>query len=118
MYKILQITTDAKQKKIVNLPDGGSFEMSMYFMPMQKIWVMTSLVYEEEEFVLNGIRICNSPNLLYQFRNQIPFGIACLPNTDADREPSLLEDFSTDACSLYVLSADEVAAYTRYLSES
>lgn len=66
------------------------------------------------DFVLRGVRITNSPNILNQFRNKIPFGLACY-STD-NREPAYQDDFSTGASKLYILSAEEVEEYAEYLS--
>ncbi len=112
MKKILGISSDTRQKRSFVLTDGTQFTFTMYFCPMQQGWFITSLTYGD--FILNGLRICNSPNMLYQFKNQIPFGIAC--QTTASREPGLQQDFSTGASNLYVLSEAEVAEYTEFLS--
>lgn len=113
MFQIQNITADARQKQTLVLDDGSFVEISIAFVPMQQGWFITSLVYGD--FVLNGLRICNSPNMLYQFRNQIPFGLACFSNQE--REPSLQDDFFSGASRLFVLSEEEVDAYVGFLSE-
>lgn len=112
MYQIKQITNDPLQKQTLILPDGTSLELVLYFIPMQYAWVIQSLTYGE--FVLNGVRVCNSPNMLYQFKNQIPFGIACF-STNA-REPSQQDDFTSGASTLFILTAAEVEEYAEILS--
>ncbi len=84
----------------------------MYFRPMQQGWFINEIAWNN--FVCRGIRITNSPNILHQFKNQIPFGLACY--SVANREPSLQEDFSSGASKLYILTEDEVAAYAEYLT--
>ncbi len=111
MYLIQQITSAPHQSQTLVLPDGTSFSMTMYFVSLQQGWFITNLVYNK--FAIQGLRIVNSPNMLYQFRNQIPFGLACF--STANREPSLQEDFSSGASQLYVLSQDEVQSYTHFL---
>lgn len=111
MLLIQQITDDPLQKFNLILPDGSSLGLQIYFVPMQLGWFITELTYGD--FVLNGVRITNSPNMLYQFRNQIPFGLACF--SSHNREPSQQQDFSSNASLLYILTADEVAEYTRFL---
>lgn len=113
MFQIQNITDDARQKQTLVLPDGSFIRLSMYFSPMQVGWFISEIEYET--FVLNGLRICNSPNLLYQFRNQIPFGLACF--SDEDREPGLINDFASGASKLYILTQEEVEQYTEFLSE-
>lgn len=112
MYQIQNLTDDSRQSQSLVLPDGTSIDISIYFVPMQYGWFITSLTYGT--FELDGIRICNSPNILYQWRNQIPFGLACI--SFDDREPSQQQDFITGASSLYILTQDEVSQYTEFLS--
>lgn len=78
---------------------------------MQYGWFITELLYPD--FTLRGLRITNSPNMLYQWRNLIPFGLACF--SAGNREPSLQDDFVSGASKLYILSEEEVAEYTEYL---
>jgi hypothetical protein len=112
MLRILQITNDSKQKQTILLQDGTSFTIEMHFVPMQYGWFIRELTYLD--FTLRNLRICNNPNMLYQFRNQLPFGLACF--SDEDREPSLREDFSSGASKLYVLTEEEKEEYTEYIT--
>lgn len=112
MNLIQQVTNDTLQKQTLTLKDGTTFTIVLYFVPMQYGWFIQKLTYKT--FELNNVRVTNSPNMLYQFRNQIPFGIACFSKDD--REPSQQNDFSTGASKLYVLTQDDVTAYTRTLS--
>jgi hypothetical protein len=112
MYQIQNLTSDARQKQTLVLPDGSLIVISLYFVPMQLSWVITSLVYKE--FVLTNLKITNLPDLLYQFKNKLPFGLACF--SQANREPSQQQDFSSGASKLFILTNDEVQAYQEYLS--
>lgn len=112
MYEIQQITSDPYQKQTLVLPDGTTMQLTIYFVPMQYGWFITSLVYGT--FAIQSLRITNNPNMLRQFKNKIPFGLACFSKND--REPSLQEDFSSGASVLYILSAAEVAQYEEFLS--
>lgn len=112
MYLVQQITDDALQKQTLILPDGTSLALTIYFRPAQIGWFIQILTYQA--FILQGTRITVSPNMLHQYRNQIPFGLACY-STD-NREPTQQEDFSSGAAKLYILSADEVARYTELLT--
>lgn len=111
MYLIQQITTDPSQQRTLVLPDGSGMLLQIYFRPMQYGWFVSTLSWNN--FVLNGLRITNSPNMLNQFRNQIPFGLACYSTNN--REPSQQGDFASLASKLYLLDADEVAAYAAVL---
>lgn len=113
MYQIQNLTTDPKQKQTLVLPDGTQVTMTIEYVPSQLGWFLRTLTYGD--FVLNNIRICNNPNLLYQWRNLVPFGLAC-SSLDTQREPSLQEDFASGASALFILSEADVELYTRYLS--
>lgn len=112
MNKIVSITDDALQTQTLILPDGSGLQLSIYYVPMQYGWFITNLKYGT--FILKGLRISNSPNMLHQFRNKIPFGLACF--SQSDREPSFQNDFKSGASSLFVLTAAEVKQYAGILS--
>lgn len=111
MIQIQRITANPLQQQTLVLDDGTSFAITMYFMPMQLGWFFTNITYGN--FVLNGIRITNNPNMLFQFQNLVPFGIACF--STGNREPSLQDDFVSGASKLYILSQDECEEYTAYV---
>lgn len=113
MNQINQISNDPLQTLIFSLPNGNQVSMTIYFIPMQYGWFITNLTYGD--FVLNGVRITNNPNILRQFKNQIDFGLACF--SASEREPSQQNDFATDASSLYILTSDEVQEYEDFLNE-
>ncbi len=112
MLRIQQITNDASQQQSLVLPDGSAVLLQINFKPLQIGWFITKLVYGD--FELYGVRITNSPNILYQFKNQIPFGLACF--STANREPSQQDDFSSEASKLYILTEAEVQAYSDYIT--
>lgn len=112
MNLITQITTAPLQQQTFILGDGTSFTMSIYFVPLQTGWFITELTYGAN-FTLRGLRITNSVNMLNQFRNLIPFGLGCI--SVANREPGLLEDFSSGNSKLYVLTQAETDEYAEYL---
>lgn len=112
MFQVQNLTNDARQKQTLVLPDGTLIVMSIYFVPMQLGWFITSLVYGD--FVLNNLRITNSPDMLYQWRNKLPFGLACF--SDQNREPTQQDDFATGASKMYVLTDAEVETYSEILS--
>jgi hypothetical protein len=114
MFQVQNITNDSRQKQTLVLPDGTQIVLSIYFVPMQYGWFITQVSYANTSFVLNGVRICNSPNLLYQYRNKIPFGLAVL--SPSGREPTQQDDLTSGATLLYILTEEEVDEYTEYLS--
>lgn len=112
MLQIQQITDDSKQKQNLILPDGTSAALTISFIPQQNGWFILELSYLL--FTLKNFRIFNSPNILHQYRNEIPFGLACV--TKGDREPTQQQDFSSDNSKLFILTTAEVEEFTEYLS--
>lgn len=114
MNLIEKLSSYPLQTQTLILETGETFSMTIYYRPNQTGWFINQLTYQD--FELNGIRICNSPNLLYQFQNKLPFGLACF--SKANREPMLQEDFYSGASKLYVLTEAEVQEYAAYLRSS
>lgn len=111
MFLIQQITSDPLQQQTLILQDGSPVLFQIYFRPNQLGWFVNELSWNT--FTLRGLRITNSPNMLNQWKNLLPFGLACF--SMANREPSLQQDFSSGTSKLYLLSAAEVAEYTAFL---
>jgi hypothetical protein len=115
MYQIQQVTNAPLQKQTLVLPDGTFLSMSTYFRPMQFGWFIKELSYAltSRDFILRELRICNSPNMLHQWRNILPFGLGCF--SSQDREPTQQDDFISGANTLYILTAEEVAEFAGLL---
>ena len=111
MYPISKITDKVAQTQTLILPDGTSLQLTIRFYPMQYGWFIDELNYLG--FIIRGMRIVNSPNMLHQYYNQIPFGLACYSTNN--REPSLQQDFLSGASVLSLLDASEVQYYLAYL---
>jgi hypothetical protein len=107
--KLITVTNNYKQLQTLILDDGTSFDMEIRYVPRQQGWFITEISYLS--FRLTGARIVVSPNLLFQLKNQIPFGIACY--SQGSREPMLVEDFNSGAAQLYLLNAAEVQETVR-----
>lgn len=113
MFRIQNLTINPKQRQSLILPSGERISISIAFVPMQLGWFITNLTYNS--FTISGVRISNSPNLLYQYRNQIPFGLACF-SIFAAREPTQQDDFFSGASKLFILTEAEVDSYVELLS--
>ena len=111
MNLINRVTAAPLQTQTLILDDGTPFTMTLYFRPNQQGWFINSLTYLD--FALRGLRVCSSPNMLYQWSNRLPFGLACI--TTLGREPSLQQDFLTGNFKLYVLTQAEVTEYVEFL---
>ena len=108
MLQIQNWTTDTDQTQAIVLPDGSLMTLEIYFRQQQQGWFIKSLVWSTTGFTINGLRITNNADMLLQWKNLIPFGLACF--TADGREPSLQQDFSSASSILYVLTADDVTA--------
>lgn len=113
MFKIEQVTSDSLQQQTLILEDGSSLSLTIYFMPMQFGWFIRNLTYGD--FVINNLRIVNTGNMLHQWKNKLPFGIACF--SKENREPSQQEDFSSGNSELFILSESEVEDFEDFLRD-
>lgn len=104
MQKITSITSAAKQKQTILLADGTFFTIQIEYRPNQYSWWISSLVYGDLE--IKSLKITTNLDILFQFRNQIPFGLACF--TKDNQEPQFQEDFESGRCELFVLSEENV----------
>ena len=112
MRRIEQITSDPKQKHTIILENGEQFSLEMFYSSQQRGWFITDL--EHQGFSIKGLRIVNSPNMLHQFRNQLPFGIGVFSANE--REPYFEQDFESGASTFFILNEDEVQEYARFIS--
>lgn len=112
MYTITGINENPYQQQTVFIPAGGSVTFVLQFVQLQYGWFFRSISYNS--FLLENLRVTVSPNMLHQFRNQIPFGLSCVAANN--REPSQQQDFSSGAAILYLLSQAEVNQYAEFLS--
>ena len=99
MKQITAISNDAKQNMTFVLDDGSRVDFYIEYISCQKGWFM-SLTYGD--VVINGRRMVNSPNMLRQFRDFLPFGLACVVIDGG--EPIYIDDFSEAKAILYLLN--------------
>lgn len=104
MKQISSITNDPRQRHRVLLPDSTVVDILMEYKKNQQGW-FCSIAYEGLSFL--NRRLVLSPNMLRQFKNLIPFGLAC--NTSDGYEPNFQDDFSNGRAQLYLLNSDDVA---------
>lgn len=112
MLQIENITEEVWQKHTIILENGELFTFELYFASQQIAWYFKNITYQN--FVLNSIKVVNSINLLNQFSQILPFGIACL--SISDRDPNQVEDFTSGYSSLYLLTEADLVTYGENLS--
>ena len=84
--------------------------MNLVYKPLQIGW-FCSVTYLD--FKVTNLRVGNSLNILTQFKNLIPFGLACFTNQGQD--PLFQQDFLAGNATLCLLDAADVAAVGAYI---
>ena len=105
MLIINGLTNDAMQQLTLDGIPGVEINVTLRFMPRIQIWNM-DVAYGS--FLAQGIPVLCSPNLLRQWRNIIPFGIACSNIYQLD--PYTIIDFVNGNSTFYLLDGDDVAS--------
>jgi hypothetical protein len=103
MNLISAITNDANQSMRIVLDDGSKVDFSLSYKSGQQGWFF-SITYAG--FSIKNRRMVNSPNLLRNFKNILPFGLACTVSDNL--EPIYQDDFSSQRVLLYVLNESDL----------
>lgn len=104
MKIVTGITAQAKQSMFLVLNDGSQLSWVVEYRPNQLGWFAN---FEWQTWSLNGLRLTASPNLLRQWSNLLPFGIAI--QTVENREPINRTDFTDGTATAFLLDATDVA---------
>ena len=104
MTNITNLTNDAQQSMILIGEAGEEIDFSLYYSDNMQGWYY-NLTYGTT--TINGARLCNSPNLLRQWKNIFAFGLS-RGVTDGG-EPNFQDDFTSGRVTLSILSATDVA---------
>jgi hypothetical protein len=109
MNLITGITDSPSQVFTLPIQDGSSAVITLTYRPQQFGWFF-NLVWNglSQTFTLNSVRLTTFPNVLRQYRNQLPFGLWCAVIGNA--EPTYQNDFLTGRATLYLLAPADVAA--------
>lgn len=103
MQLIQNITSAVKQKMTLSLENNETCEFRLHFNARMEAWFFG---FTYKDITIKDLKVCLHPNILRQFRNIIPFGIAFL--SEKQVEPFLITAFSNNICDMYVLSQEEV----------
>ena len=109
MKLITGITSDYKQRAMVQIDDGTTVYLNLVYVQQQTGWFV-DILWESKQ--INGLRLTTSPNLLYKWKNILPFGLMLLTNNNS--EPLNLDDFSTSVAQLYLLGTDDLTEVNAY----
>ena len=105
MILVTNLTNNPMQQFVLDGIAGISVSILLRFMPRVQIWNMD---ISWNNFEAQGIPLLCSPNLLRQWQNIIPFGMACTNIYKLD--PYTVNDFSNNSSSLFLLDSSDVAA--------
>lgn len=103
MKQITEISQEPKQKLDIVLEDNQEFELKLEYSDQQEGWFY-SITFGD--VIINNSRIVTGANILRNYQNILPFGIAIA--TDDLSEPFLIDDFSSERVKLFVLTEEEV----------
>jgi hypothetical protein len=110
MNLLNNITADPNQELPVTLDDGSTAVINLVYRPTIQRWIM-DVTYNN--MIVDGINLCVYPNVLRQWKNLLPFGIACVAADGID--PISIDDFANGRASLYILNADDVVTFEAQL---
>jgi hypothetical protein len=103
---IIEGLTDSPQQQLtIVLQDGSPVVLTIAYKPQQLGWFY-SLTWKGNP-VCNGQRLVVSPNILRQYINVIPFGIACLTNGNV--EPTGQEDLVDGLTTMLLLQGQDIS---------
>jgi len=105
VQEITKLTDQSKQKLTMVATDGNLIDMFFYYSSTQSCW---NVDIAWNDFVLNGSQLCNSPNLLRNFKNIIPFGL--FVNSTDRLDPQYINDFISGRVAVFLLAQNEVEA--------
>lgn len=103
MRLINKLNASPRQKAFLTGNSGQRIIMNLRYLPTQKIWMMD---LQLNDFIIRGITVTTSPNMLHNFNRTVPFGMACI--TLDGQDPRDLTDFDTGYARLYLLNEQEV----------
>lgn len=105
MTELGGITDQPNQSSRIVLADGSIATIALTYVQNQAGWFYD---ISWGTWAANGRRLVSSPNILRQFREIIPFGLAVY--TDENADPVSIEDFADGTSVLYLLDQADVAA--------
>jgi hypothetical protein len=110
MRTITNLQAAGQQTFKTPIEAGGQAEITLIYGPITRMWY-ANIKYGT--CTINGVRLARSVNVMHQYRNACPFGIAVITRDEA--EPFLINDFSTGRVQIGILTREEVQEYQGFL---
>ena len=113
MNALTGLTNDPYFVQGIPVPDGSVLSMAFRWRPSQMAWYVDFSYYTDTiTFVRNGVMLTASPNILRQWRNVLPFGLAVCSIYGQDGsggiDPVTKNSFVDGTITLAVLTPEEV----------
>jgi hypothetical protein len=106
MFSISNLSDAAFQTASVQMPDGTTGTLNLYYRSSTPRWFFDFLHPQFANGGVEGQGLTACPNLLRQWQNQIDFGMACA--TLDGQDPVGSEDFVDGYATLYILAASDI----------
>ena len=103
MQKLTGLTEDSKQNLLFYLENDEVSEIDLEFRDNVRGWFY-GIKYNN--FVIKNRKLVNSPNIIRQYKNILPFGISAISNDKLD--PLFLSDFVNERIQIFILEKNEV----------
>lgn len=103
MRIITEVGQEPNQKLNLIGENNERIDFVLRYKPSQQAWYF-DISYES--FSVNGIKVVNSPNLLRQYENIIPFGLGCSVTDGTD--PYFIDDFTDGRATLALLNEADI----------
>lgn len=103
MRRLTEIGIEAKQVFNLTGENNQFIRLNLRYLPSQEAWFMD---VSFQSVTINNIAVVNSPNLLHNYENVLPFGILC--NVQDRRDPYFIDDFEQGRAFLALLTTAEV----------
>lgn len=104
MQQIDNLSDDADQLLTMTLTDVSDVQLEFIYLPAIQRWSMN---LSHPNLTLHGFNLGVGPNVLRQWRELIPFGMAILSTDGLD--PVDISDFANGRITVNILTPDEVA---------
>lgn len=105
MRIITEFTDNPKQTCTLVLENQETVAFNLYFYETQMSWYFD---FTYNDIISNGNKVVLGVNILRNFKNIIPFGLAFQANDGV--EPFAIDDFTTGRVTVYLLSKADVEA--------
>lgn len=106
MRAINQLTDGAFQTTTLQMPDGSTGTLNLYFRASTPRWFFDFLHPALPDGGPKGNGLVTFPNLLRPWQNIVPFGFACV--TLNGQDPVSTQDFIDGSATLYILDKTDV----------